>query len=309
MNKNVMIVLAGGFVVAILVAVLVQASLGGKKVSDTGPKIQVLVAAKDLSLGSEINAGDLKWQTWPGEKAFAGAIVRTEEQKAEEALQGRLIQRVAAGQPMLQSYIFKEGKGNVVAAMLDKGMRAVAIPVKADTMAGGFIVPGDTVDVILTYKVSIDREQKSAETESYLRSYVSETILKNIKVMAVDQDTTRAENKAKIARTVTLAVDTKGAEKLALASEMGDLILSLRGIGDDVDLNLEALTTDVEVSRAMQNVSRIANGGNGGGPIKIYNGDSVVEVRPRGASIINNQSSQINDSGEDEDEVLESITR
>ncbi len=304
-----MIVLAGGFVVAILVAVLVQASLGGKKVSDTGPKIQVLVAAKDLSLGSEISLGDLKWQTWPGEKAFAGAIVRTEEQKAEEALQGRLIQRVAAGQPMLQSYIFKEGKGNVVAAMLDKGMRAVAIPVKADTMAGGFIVPGDTVDVILTYKVSIDREQKSAETESYLRSYVSETILKNIKVMAVDQDTTRAENKAKIARTVTLAVDTKGAEKLALASEMGDLILSLRGIGDDVDLNLEALTTDVEVSRAMQNVSRIANGGNGGGPIKIYNGDSVVEVRPRGASIINNQSSQINDSGEDEDEVLESITR
>jgi Flp pilus assembly protein CpaB len=85
MNKNVMIVLIGGFVIAILVAVLVQASLGGKS-EDTGDKIQVLVAAKDLPLGSNLTAGDLKWQTWPGQP-FAGAIVREKEQKAEEPWQ------------------------------------------------------------------------------------------------------------------------------------------------------------------------------------------------------------------------------
>ena len=61
MNKNVMIVLAGGFVVAILVAVLVQASLGGKKTDDSAPKTQVLVAAKDLSLGTELDAASMKW--------------------------------------------------------------------------------------------------------------------------------------------------------------------------------------------------------------------------------------------------------
>lgn len=283
MNKNVMIVLAGGFVVAILVAVLVQASLGGKKVDDKGPKIQVLVAAKDLALGTELEPADIKWQTWPGEKAFAGAIVRKEEQKAEEALKGRLIQKVSSGQPMLSSYVFKEGKGNVVAAMLDKGMRAVSIPVKAETMAGGFVVPGDFVDVILTYKVSVDREQKSAETDLFVKSNVSETILKKVKVLAVDQEASRAEDKAKIARTVTLAVDTVGAEKVALASNMGDLTLSLRGIGDDEDENPDSMTTDVEVSRAMQNISRISNGGSGSGPVKIYSGATVTEVRPRGA--------------------------
>lgn len=284
MNKNVLIVLAGGFVVAILVAVLVQASLGGKSTQDSGPKLQVLVAAKDLSLGSELDDGDLKWQTWPGDKAFAGAIVRKkDDDKASEALKGRLIQAVSSGQPMLSSYIFKEGKGNVVAAMLDKGMRAVAIPVKADTMAGGFVSPGDYVDVILTYSVKVDRNDKSMETDSFVRDHASETILKNVKVLAVDQEASRDEDKAKLAKTVTLAVDTKGAEKVALASEMGDLRLSLRGIGDDADSNHAAMTTDIEVSRAMQNINRIRNGGAAGGPVRIYNGGAVTEVRPRGA--------------------------
>ncbi len=284
MNKNVLIVLAGGFVVAILVAVLVQASLGGKK-EDTAPKTQILVAAKDLPVGTELSAGDLKWQVWPS-GTFTGAIIRKEEtEKAEDALKGRLVQRVSAGQPVLMSYTFKEGKGNVVAAMLDKGMRAVAIPVKAEAMAGGFVSPGDYVDVILTYQVTVDREQKSAETDSFVRSHASETILKNVKVLAVDQEAARAEDKAKIARTVTLAVDTKGAEKVALASEMGELTLSLRGIGDEEDKNTAALTTDVEVSRTMQNIMRITGGGTSGGPVRIYNGNAVQEVRPHGGAI------------------------
>lgn len=284
MNKNVLIVLAGGFVIAILVAVLVQASLGGKKTTgDEGPKTQVLVAAKDLPLGKELAEGDLKWQAWPG-TAFAGAIVRQEpNMKAEEALKGRLIQRVSAGQPVLSSYTFKEGRGNVVAATLEPGMRAVAIPVKATTMVGGFIAPGDYVDVILTYQVRIDRED-TVETQSFIQSYASETILKYVRVLAVDQEASREQDKAKVAKTVTIAVDTKGAQKVALAAEMGDLTLSLRGIGDEEVDNTASLTTDVEVSRVMQNIARIRNGGAGSGPVRIYNGASVKEVRPRGAT-------------------------
>ncbi|PZQ47727.1 MAG: Flp pilus assembly protein CpaB [Micavibrio aeruginosavorus] len=282
MNKNVLIVLAGGFVVAILVAVLVQASLGGKKVEDTGPKTMVLVAAKDLPLGAELKEGDLKWQAWPGQ-AFSGAIVRkADADKANEALKGRLIQKVSAGQPVLGSYTFKEGRGNVVAATLEKGQRAVAIPVKADTMAGGFISPGDFVDVIMTYKVSLDRDD--TEASAFVNNHSSETILKNVRVLAVDQEASRNEDKAKIARTVTLAVDSKGAEKVALASEMGDLTLSLRGLGDDDDSNTASMTTDMEVSKTMQNIARIRNGGGGGGPVRIYNGASVQEVRPRGGN-------------------------
>ncbi len=297
MNKNVMIVLAGGFIIAILVAVLVQASLGGKKSDDGGEKVQVLVAAKDLGIGSELGEGDLKWQTWPG-NAFAGAITKKkEDDKASEALKGRLIAKVSSGQPVLQSYVFKEGKGNVVAATLDKGMRAVAIPVKADTMAGGFVSPGDFVDVILTYKVEVSREDQTMETNAFVRSHASETILKNVKVLAVDQESSRDEDKAKIARTVTLAVDTKGAEKVALASEMGDLILTLRGIGDDKDDNTAAMTTDIEVSKVMQNIDNLKTGG--GGPVRIYNGASMQEVRPRGAVSQIKFEDEIEDSSEE----------
>lgn len=283
MNKNVLIVLAGGFVVAILVAVLVQASLGGKKQVETGPKLQVLVAAKMLPLGKELAEGDLKWQTWPGDKAFASAIVRKNDQKADEALTGRLIERVNEGQPLLSTYVFKEGRGNVVAAVLPKGMRGMAIPVKAFTMAGGFITPGDYVDVILTYKVSVNRRDQSFEMESFLNSHASETILKNIRILAVDQEASREKDDAKVAKTVTLAVTSKQAETLAVASEMGDIILSLRGIGDEDDENTDALTTDVEVSRAMQNMVNMKESEMKAPSIKIYSGATMVETKTKGA--------------------------
>lgn len=284
MNKNVLIVLIGGFVIAILVAVLVQASLGGKN-EDNGDKIQVLVAAKDLPLGSNLTGGDLKWQTWPGQP-FAGAIVREKEQKAEEALTGRLTSRVSQGQPVLNSYVFKEGKGNIVAASMEKGMRAVAIPVKANTMAGGFVSPGDYVDVILTYRIR--GNSNNPEAKMLVNEVASETILKNVRVMAVDQEASRDEDAAKVAKTVTLEVDSEGAEKVALAAEMGEMILSLRGLGDEDTKNTSTYTTDVETSTILQNMALIENGGTSGA-VKIYNGSTMVEQRPRGAIVIPGQ--------------------
>lgn len=281
MNKNVLIVLAGGFVVAILVAVLVQATLGGKK-QDTGPKTQVLVAAKDLTLGAELGEGDLKWQTWPG-NAFQGAIVKKGDEKASDALKGRLVARVSSGQPVLSSYIFKEGKGNLVAATLGKGMRAMAIPVKADTMAGGFISPGDFVDVILSYNVMSDTSENPS-VQALVYKAASETILRNIRVLAVDQDAARAEDKAKIARTVTLEVEPAGVEKLALASAMGDLTLSLRGIGDDATTKENTTTTDMQVGKVMQEIVKMQGEGNGpSGTVRVYNGVNVQDVRTRNA--------------------------
>ena len=286
MNKNVLIVLAGGFVVAILVAVLVQASLGGKKSDDSGPKTQVLVAAMDLPLGKELAEGDLKWQTWPGEKAFTGALVRKKDEKPDEVLKGRLVQRIAAGQPVLNSAVFKEGKGNLVAATLGKGMRAIAIPVKADTMAGGFVAPGDNVDVILSYNISTN-SQDNPDVQALVSKAASETILENIKVLAVDQESSREDEKAKIARTVTLEVTSRGAEKLALAANMGDMTLALRGLGDDSKNTGSNTTTDVEVGKIMQDVARLQGAGEGaGGTVRIYEGSNMREVRARGAAVI-----------------------
>ena len=280
MNKNVMIVLAGGFVVAILVAVLVQASLGGKKTEDTGPRTEVLVAAKDLSIGTELTPGDLKWQAWPG-SAFSGAIVRKKEESADEALTGKLIAKVSSGQPVLSSYIFKEGKGNIVAATLGKGMRAVAIPVKADTMAGGFVTPGDYVDVIMSYEVETD-SRDNPSVSSLVSKDASETILRNIKVLAVDQESVREDEAAKIARTVTLEVSASDAEKLALATNMGDLTLALRGIGDVDPPQLNSATTDVQVGKVLRDVAVLNGGGAGAsGTVRVYNGTVMQEVRTR----------------------------
>lgn len=276
MNKNVVIVLVGGFFIAILVAVLVQASLGGKK-TDTEERTYVLVAAKNLPLGTNLSEGDLKWQAWPGQP-FVGAITRKDDQKATDALTGRLAQRVESGQPVLTSYTVRQGRGNIVAATLEQGMRAVAIPVKANTMAGGFITPGDFVDVILTYRVRGGGE----DTQFLVSQTASETILKNVKVLAVDQEAKRDDDAAKIARTVTLQVDTSGAEKVALASEMGDIILSLRGLGDDKVDETPSYTTDVLTNKVMQDVVAIQGGG-ASGKVKIYSGANVSEQKPRGA--------------------------
>ncbi len=288
MNKNVLIVLAGGFVVAILVAVLVQASLGGKKqVADEGPKTQVLVAARDLAIGTELGENDLKWQTWPGQ-AFTGAIVRKEQEKPSDALKGRIVQRVSSGQPVLSSYIFKEGKGNLVAATLGKGMRAMAIPVKAETMAGGFVSPGDFVDIILTYSVSTDTRENPS-VQSLVNKAASETILQNVKVLAVDQEASREEDKAKIARTVTVEVTAAGSERLALGANMGDLTLVLRGIGDDTVTDANTTTTDVQVGRVMRDVARL-QGGDEGGKIRLYNGAAMQEVRTRNSGLLDTQT-------------------
>ena len=301
MNKNVLIVLIGGFVVAILVAVLVQASLGGKK-TDTGDKTHVLVAAKDLPIGAELAPGDLKWQAWPG-SAFSGAIIRKKpEENPEDALKGRMVQRVSAGQPVLGNYIFKEGRGNLVAATLGKDMRAMAIPVKANTMVGGFISPGDYVDVVLTYKVKVS--SRNDDVKSLVSRMTSETILQNIKILAVDQEASREEDEAKIARTVTLEVTPEGSQKLSLAAKMGDITLALRGIGDE-SMPENTTTTDVQLGQTLQDVARLEGTGTSGrrGSIRIYNGISVRDVNPRSTLHRTAGTDVADDNSDDEDYV------
>lgn len=241
MNKNVLIVLGGAVLAAVLVAVLVQVSLGGKKGgSGSAETVQVLVASDDLKIGQEISDGDLRWQEWPKSAVFRGAIVRKKDQKASEALKGRLRRAVAKDEAVLKSFLLKEKKGNFVAASLEPGMRAMAIEVDAKTMAGGFIKPGDYVDVVLTYKRTIKAPKGSGpEYQSIIdmniNKWASETILQKIKVLAIDQTAEEDddEDEAEVAKTVTLAVNAEQAEKLALASEFGKVTLALRGVGDD----------------------------------------------------------------------------
>ncbi|MBK9586702.1 MAG: Flp pilus assembly protein CpaB [Alphaproteobacteria bacterium] len=240
MNRNILIVLGGAVLAAVLVAMLVQVSLGGKKGGGGKEVVEVLVASSDLKIGQELADGDLRWQEWPKDGVFRGAIVREGEQEAVEALEGRLRRDVAKDEAVLKSFLLKEKSGNFVANSLEPGMRAMAIKVEAKTMVGGFIKPGDYVDVVLSYKQTLKADKNDGPMFQMLvtmniSKWATETILQNVKVLAIDQTAEEDDDKdeAELGKTVTLQINAEQAEKLALGAEFGKVTLALRGVGDD----------------------------------------------------------------------------
>jgi len=239
MNKNILIVLVGAIVVAVLVAVIVQVSMGGKPepVAVEEVKLEVLLAAKDLKIGDKLKAGDVRWQSWPKTALFSGAVVRKDNENADKVFEGRLARDVNKDEPFTKILLIGETEGNFVAASLEAGMRAVAIEVSAATMVGGFIEPGDYVDVILTYNQRIktgDDEVAKSVVDRNLDKVATETVVQNVRILAVDQRATRPEEgKVSVGKTVTLELSLQDAERIALAQEIGVLTLSLRGVGDD----------------------------------------------------------------------------
>jgi pilus assembly protein CpaB len=293
MNKNVIIVLAGAVLVAVLVAAMVQVMMGGKEEPVVQEeKINVLVAAKDLKIGQELKSGDLRWQPWPKTSLFPGAVRQLDDQAAKDALEGRLARDISKGEPVMKSAILGKSAGNFVAASLEPGMRAISIDVKAAGMVSGFIGPGDHVDVILTYGLRVRSEEEDPNIDQMLalnlEKSATETILQNVKVLAVDQSAERAkEDKIKVGKTVTLAVGIQDAERLALASGMGSLSLVLRGVGDDAvfekkwDTVSDARLTSMR-KELYSEVERIkAEGGGNSDVIRVYSGGAVNSVSTR----------------------------
>lgn len=295
MNKNILIVLGGAVAIAVVVAMMVQLTLGSKKdVKEIKEaRVQILVAAKDLTIGDELVDGDMRWQDWPEASVFPGAIKRDGEQKTLEALEGRLARDVTSGEPMLKTALLGQTEGNLVAASLEPGMRAMAIEVSAASMVGGFIEPGDFVDVILTYSETVRTDDEDPDVQSYfelnLEKYATETILQNVKVLAIDQDTKREAKggKAKVGKTATVEVNARDAERLALSSRLGELNLVLRGVGDDQIVKKEWPTiSDARLTSINNEIfwgykALKKDKGITGNPVKIYRGDQMNVVMPR----------------------------
>ncbi len=292
MNKNILIVLGGAVIAAVLVAVLVQVTLGGKPTSKAPESaVEVLVAAKDLKKGIKLKGEDMTWKKWSEDALFKGAIIRKGDQKTTDALKGRLDRSFSEGEALVRKAIFKS-KGNYVAAKLKEGERAISIKLKAEDMVAGFLSPGSYVDVILTYKhrVSLDRDESSNVKNMValsLSNVATETILENIRVLAIDQKAERKDDeKVKIGKTVTLAVSIRDAEIIALASEMGSLTLVLRGVGDDVANKDAAALTDArlisvddEIHAEYLKIKR--DSGASTNDVKIYNGAQVETISVR----------------------------
>jgi pilus assembly protein CpaB len=193
-------------------------------VEKTVGSTDVLVAAAAINLGDSVRADDLKWQQWPVEGVTPGLITRSAQPDAPSELSGSVARApFIAGEPIKDQKLIKISEGGVMAAILPSGMRAISTPIREETSAGGFILPNDRVDVILSHKIRVGSKEEP----------VSEAVLRNVRVLAIGQEIENKDGeKVATGKTATLELTPKQAELLALAQSMGEISLSLRSLAD-----------------------------------------------------------------------------
>ncbi len=202
--------------------------------------VDVLVAKADIGLGQTVTVDDMQWQTWPAATASNTFIRRTDRPDAATHIAGSIARApFIAGEPIREAKLVRADGSGFMAAILPTGMRAVSTEISAETGAGGFILPNDRVDVILT------KREKNPNPTAGADIVVSEIILANIRVLAIDQAPKEKEGQnSVVGRTVTLELKAQQTAVLAAARQAGSLSLALRSIADldQVDIGSEDRT-------------------------------------------------------------------
>ena len=244
MNKARLAVLGLALVTAIGAALLVSRMGGEKPQIVEAPKAeteQVLVAAKDINLGTFLTVSHLRWQDWPKSALSGHLITKSSNPDATKKFKGATVRApFVQGEPIMERKVIRPDQGGFMAAILPQGMRAISVRISVETGAGGFILPNDRVDVLLTRRIRSGGQSSREE-------HFSETVLKNVRVLAIDQtfsDNGKGEQVA-VGKTATLELKPEQAELLALAEAMGDISLALRSIKENAN---RALSEIVPVS-------------------------------------------------------------
>ncbi len=203
------------------------------EVRDEAPSVSVLAAARDLAVGERIMPGDLVWADWPESAAIPSFVLEASQPNAMEEYEAAVVRApIAQGEPLLPGRVVRIGDASFMAAMLAPGMRAVAIPISVQRGAGGFILPNDRVDVVLTRETATDEGRAE---------YITSTILTNVRVLAIDQTFAEIDGQQTvIGSTATLELAPREvelvsqAEALGSVSSGGGLSLALRSLADSV---------------------------------------------------------------------------
>jgi pilus assembly protein CpaB len=192
------------------------------------PTVDVLVAKSDISLGHSLKPEDLQWQNWPAATASNTFIRRSDRPDATTQMVGSIARApFIAGEPIREQKLVKADGSGFMAAILPSGMRAVSTEISPETGAGGFILPNDRVDVILS------KRDKNPDHPSAADTVNSEIILSNIRVLAIDQAPKEKDGQTTVVgKTVTLELKPEQAETLARSRQLGTLSLALRSIAD-----------------------------------------------------------------------------
>ncbi len=238
----------------------------------------ILVAARDLLTGGFVRVEDLRWQSWPDSDVH-DTYLRQGKDKLESLAGAVVRQHIAAGAPVTLGQVIKPGDRGFLAAVLNPGMRAVSVPVTATSGIAGLVFPGDRVDLVLTH--AIRDPHSSAPPRN-----ASETVLTDLRVLAVDQTTDDKDGKPVLARTVTFEVTPHQAEMVEVASELGKIALSLRSLAqEDQDSSatpaggdVVTYTWDSDVSVLMRPQARRSDGEAPPNMVTVLRGESVTTV-------------------------------
>lgn len=221
-NRN-WIVIAIAAILGIVVVILANSYLSGveqrqEKAAEENRLVQVAVARVPMAYGTSLTAENIRMVSWPATSVPAGAFQSTSSLLGAET---RVVLRpIEAGEPILPGKITGPGGRASLSALIDPDLRAVAVRINDVAGVGGFVLPGDSVDVLLT------RTPKT-ETEGQIDP-ITDVILQNVRIVAIDQAADENNNQPTVGKTATLLVDQQGAQKLALAGQVGTLSLALR---------------------------------------------------------------------------------
>jgi pilus assembly protein CpaB len=245
----------------------------------------VLVATNDLPAGSFIKAEQVRWQAWP-EDAVNDSYLIEGVAKPEDVV-GAVVRRgIIGGEPVTGGRIVRPGDRGFLAAVLQPGMRAVAIAVNATSGIAGLVFPGDRVDIILTQAVPTGGSDPRM---------ASETVLENVRVLAIDQVLNDQSGEPTLGKNATIEVTPKQAEVVAVVSDMGKLSLSLRSLarpatGEDAldpaetvenspePWRGETYTWDTDASLVLAGRRAPRGGGGGGYKVLVFQGGKGQEV-------------------------------
>lgn len=258
-TRKVLLFLTIGIIAVVTVLFMKLSDSGNIEQAPAAKVARIVIAKRDLAVGSFVQGTqDLDWGV-PPEPLPAGQDGAPADQQAAREMylyensvkltdfNGAVVRRVIrSGEPVPQNALMKSGEGGFMSAVLEPGMRAVSIAVNATSGNAGFVWPGDRVDLIVTHRV------KSPTGIGGEDSVVSETFIRDVRVVAVDQMIDNPENKAILAKTVTVEVAPRQAEQVAVAAEMGKISLALRSsIAPQEEEKSEAVAVQDEKANAL----------------------------------------------------------
>ena len=196
------------------------------------PMVDILIASKDLAMGEKLIESTINWREWPKSSVSEAMITKDAMPDAlEKYKEARARLPIFNGEPIVERKLVITGQSGFMAAILPKGMRAISVAISERSAAGGFILPNDRVDVILTRK--IDAPGNGPKVVK------SEVVISNVRVLAINQTYRQETNEDKVTvtegKTATVELDPAQTEVITMVESAGELSLALRSIAENGD--------------------------------------------------------------------------